>query len=93
MKVRTDLAVGGDSGGQEAHGRRGRRQKSGIPPLCSSGSGSGGARVMTRLFAVVKPVKPWSESVAVRFKQRGRCCVSKPLRSDSLRLPEMDNPG
>jgi hypothetical protein len=83
-EVRTDLAVGGDSGGQEAHGRRGRSQKSGIPPLCSS---SGGARVMTRLFSVVKPVKPWSESVAVRFKQRGRCCVSKPLRSDSLSSP------
>jgi hypothetical protein len=74
-EVRTDLAVGGGSGGQEAHGRRGRRQKSGIPPLCSSGSGSGGARVMTRLFAVVKPVKPWSESVAVRFKQRQMLCV------------------
>jgi hypothetical protein len=74
-EVRTDLAVGGDSGGQEAHGRRGRSQKSGIPPLCSSGSGSGGARVMTRLFAVVKPVKPWSESVAVRFKQRQMLCV------------------
>jgi hypothetical protein len=83
-EVRTDLAVGGDSGGQEAHGRRGRSQKSGIPPLCSS---SGGARVMTRLFSVVKPVKPWSESVAVRFKQGGRCCVSKPLRSDSLSSP------
>ena len=48
-----------------------RRAKSGIW-LCSS---SGGARVMTRLFTVVKPVKPWLESVADRFEQIGGCRV------------------